>query len=123
MKIGNDIVKISRMENFFNNKHLFNRVFSPSEQQYILDVSTIQQRYERMAGKIALKEAVAKAFGVGIGKELGWLDVVSDHLEGGKPVVLKTEKLTNLLNKFGFSNLDVSISHMDDYATAVCVLF
>lgn len=123
MKIGNDIVNIDKMEKIFNNKQLFNRYFTPLEQSYILNATNQTLRFERMAGKIAIKEAVCKAFGVGIGKELRWLDVETDHLKTGKPIVLKNERIVKILQKNNLSDMDVSVSHMKDYATAVCVLF
>ena len=123
MKVGNDIVRISRMEDVYKNKRLMNRIFSPLEQSYILNATDMMLRFERMAGKIAIKEAVSKAFGVGIGKDLAWLDVETDHEKSGKPVVLKSKNLVKLLQNQNYADLDVSVSHMDDYATAVCIVF
>ena len=123
MRVGNDIVRISRMEKIYKNKRLMDRIFSPLEQSYILNAADMSVRFERMAGKIAIKEAVSKAFGVGVGKELKWLDVETDHQKSGKPVVLKGKNLVKLLEKQNFHDLDVSVSHMDDYATAVCIVF
>lgn len=111
------------MESFYTNKKLFSRVFSKLEQEYILGAQNLDVRFERMAGKIATKEAVSKAFGVGIGEELSWLDIQTDHTKSGKPVVIKTEKIEKLLKQHNLSDIDISISHMDDYATAVCIVF
>lgn len=123
MKIGNDIVKISKMEKVFNNKNLFNRYFTPLEQSYILNATNPSLRFERMAGKVAIKEAVSKAFGFGIGKELRWLDIETDHQKSGKPIIIKNDKIVKIMQKFNYSDMDVSISHMDEYATAVCLIF
>ena len=123
MKIGNDIVKILKMEKILSNKRLFNRYFTPLEQSYILNAANLSLRFERMAGKIAIKESVSKAFGFGIGKELRWLDIETDHQKSGKPVIIKNEKIVKIMQQYGFSDMDVSISHMDEYATAVCIIF
>lgn len=123
MKIGNDVVKIERMQKVLKNKNLFNRIFTPLEQGYVLNATNLETKLDRMAGKVALKEAVAKAFGVGICKPLAWKDVETDHNALGKPVVLKNEKIISLLKQNNLTDIDVSISHEGDYAFAVCVVF
>lgn len=123
MMIGNDIVKIDRMQKIYENERLLNRIFTKEEQEYINSASSMQVRFERMAGKIAVKEAVAKAFGVGIANELSWLDIKTTHKESGKPAIIKTQPILLLLKKSGLEDVDVSISHMDNYATAVCLVF
>lgn len=123
MMIGNDIVKIDRMQKIYENRHLFDRIFTKDEQEYINSASSMQVRYERMAGKIAVKEAVAKAFGVGIASELSWLDIQTSHKQSGKPLIIKTLPILKLLQENDLHDLDVSISHMDNYATAVCLVF
>lgn len=123
MMIGNDIVKVPRMQGVCKNQRLVNRIFTKSEQVYIFDVTSTQLQLERMAGKLALKEAVAKAFGVGIGKKLNWLDIETAHQNDGKPCINQTKKIKMLLQKVNLSNIDVSVSHMGDYATAVCLIF
>ena len=123
MKIGNDIVRVSRMHDIYTNKRLLNRIFTPLEQEYINQATDNNLMYERMAGKIAIKEAVAKAFGVGIAKELGWLDIQTSHNSNHKPIVLCTPKIQQLFNQTNLSSIDVSVSHMDDYATAACIVY
>ena len=123
MMIGNDLVRVSRMKSVCNNQHVFDRIFTPDEKVYITNATNPKLRLERTAGKIAIKEAVAKAFGVGIGKELCWLDVQTTHNLEGKPIIQKTDKICALLSKHHLENIDVSVSHMGDYATAVCLIF
>ena len=123
MMIGNDLVRVSRMKSVCNNHHVFDRIFTPDEKVYITNATNPKLRLERTAGKIAIKEAVAKAFGVGIGKELCWLDVQTTHNLEGKPIIQKTDKICALLSKHHLANIEVSVSHMGDYATAVCLIF
>lgn len=123
MKIGNDIVRVSRMHSIYDNKRLLNRIFTLEEQKYFENANDDSLKYERMAGKIAIKEAVAKAFGVGIAKELSWLDIQTSHDDNHKPMVLCTPKIKVLLDQNNLTAIDVSVSHMDDYATAVCIIY
>lgn len=123
MKIGNDIVRVSRMKDIYTNKRLMDRIFTSEEQAYFEDANDDSLKYERMAGKIAIKEAVAKAFGVGIAKELSWLDIQTSHDKNHKPIVLCTSKIKVLLKTYNLAAIDVSVSHMDDYATAVCIVY
>lgn len=111
------------MQKVLKSKALFNRIFTPLEQSYILNATNTNTKLDRMAGKVALKEAVAKAFGVGICKPLSWKDIETDHNALGKPLVLKNEKIITLLKQNNLTDLDVSVSHDGAYAFAVCLVF
>lgn len=60
------------------------RVFLTSEQAYCDSKASPWLYY---AGRFAVKEAASKAFGTGIGTDLGWLDmeVVKDPASGRPP--------------------------------------
>ena len=60
------------------------RILCPAEYDYCFshtDPST------HVAARFAAKEAVSKAFGTGIGTELGWLDIEVIRLESGSTQV------------------------------------
>jgi holo-[acyl-carrier protein] synthase len=68
--IGIDIASISRIQKFVNKfgKKGLRRFLSKKELKLATKIETI-------AGFWATKEAVSKALGCGIGKELGFLDI------------------------------------------------
>lgn len=102
MKIGTDIVKISRMEKSLQAEHFKKSVFTDAEISHCKEV-------ESFAGIFAAKEAYLKALGTGINCRLNTIEVL--HLENGKP----------FLN--GIENSDLSISHDGDYAIATVILW
>lgn len=115
--IGTDIIEIKRiLQSIKEHKDRFlNRLFTKDEIAYC-QKSSIPERH--FAGRFAAKEAVAKAFGVGIGKELSWKDIEITKDERGRPIV-KLSDATFI--KFKEPNIMVSISHCKEYASAVAI--
>ena len=75
-----------------------------------------------LAARFAVKEAVSKALGTGIGKELGWLDVEVKKEENGKPVAHFSAHGLKALNYIGAGSALISLSHLENVASAVAVL-
>ena len=110
MKAGCDIVKISRMEGFFEKGGL-KRCFTEKEEEYILSK---KNPYETAAGIFAAKEALGKALGKGL-SSFNLKEVAVCHDESGAPFFSFKENL--------FSNFEISlsISHDGEYAMAFVV--
>lgn len=74
----------------------------------------------RIAGFWAAKEACAKALGVGIGRELGFLDICINKNSKNAPYISISDKKKAY---FGFNSLALSISHDGGFAIAavICV--
>ncbi len=122
MRIGNDIVDVKRFLALIGNKRFLDRVFSKEEQEHIFSMKEKQKEAERMAGKFAAKESVAKALGLGISGGVNFLGiVVLPDNEGAPKVTLFGETLA-LFQKNGFKEIEVSISNTSEYATAVCII-
>lgn len=102
MKIGTDIVKISRIEKSIKNEHFIENVFTPDEAEYCRNA-------ENYAGLFAAKEAYLKAVGTGINCRLSTIEIAHD--DKGKPFFKN------------ISNSDLSISHDGDYAIAAVILW
>lgn len=96
------------------------RVFLPSEQAYCDGKAAPWLYY---AGRFAVKEAVAKAFGTGIGPDLGWLDmeVVKDP-DSGAPSISLSEHGRLLANRQGITRILISLSHTHNFAVAHALL-
>ena len=111
--VGVDIVSIERIEMFCArfSKQGLKRFLNESE---IALVKTPQS----IAGFWAAKEACAKALKCGIGKELGFHDILLSKDSKGTPLLwLTPEKL----DYFKVQDLSVSISHDAGFAIAVAV--
>jgi holo-[acyl-carrier protein] synthase len=93
--------------------------FTPGERAYCLGM---RDPVPFLAARFAAKEAVAKAFGTGIGAELGWKSIEVYHGERGEPLVrLDTQGLA-LLAARGAKGVLLTLSHTDAMAMAVAAL-
>ena len=115
MKIGTDIVQIRRIEasiEKFGDKFI-DRFLSQDEQE------RLGNKPESLAGYWAAKEAVAKALGCGIGRELGFHDIVLSKTDRGAPLFALR---ASAQEHFGIASRSLSISHDGGFALAVVAL-
>jgi holo-[acyl-carrier protein] synthase len=96
------------------------RVFLPSEQTYCDSKASPWLYY---AGRFAVKEAVSKAFGTGIGTDLGWLDmeVIKDPLSGAPSIALSPHGQL-LATRQHVTRILISLSHTHNFAVAHALL-
>lgn len=120
--IGVDVVHISRIENIGDLSAFIDKYFSAREKKYVFDKNGCT-RAQTVAGLFAAKEAVLKAFKIGLGRGIALKDVEILHDESGSPYLDITVDVSQLLEKSGHTGADISISHDGDYAVAVCQLF
>lgn len=112
--IGIDLIKTDRMERFlerFGDRGL-HKFLSESEILLI-------RNYRNAAGFWAAKEACAKALGCGIGSECGFHDIILSKSPKGAPEITLSPAVRE---RFGITDLSVSITHDGDYAIAVVAL-
>ena len=83
---GIDIVEVERIRKICKRwrKRFLNRVLREEEIKYCLSQNDPAQC---IAARFAGKEAVSKAFGTGIGAQLGWHDIEIVHQPKGRPTV------------------------------------
>jgi len=114
MKIGTDIVAISRIEKALNrHKESFKeRFLNPTE-------IALAKNNASIAGFWAAKEAISKAFGCGIGKELGFHDITISKNQKGAPYF---DLSPQTKERFPFQKSSLSISHDGGFAIAVVVI-
>ena len=119
--IGIDVVEVSRIKSSldeFGEKFL-TRIFTEIEREYCEK----QKRPElHLAARFAAKEAIAKAFGTGIGKDVGWLDMEILRRPSGEPEVRLTGSAMGLAKSRGVSRVMVSLTHAKHYAAANAVI-
>jgi len=119
--LGIDIVDIPRFRKVLekHGKKFIDRVFLSSEQRYCRGKADPCVHF---AGRFAAKEAISKAFGTGIGKEIGWLDMEIISLDSKAPVVKLNPHAAKLAKRYGAKNILVSISHTHAHASAAALL-
>ena len=119
--LGIDIIEVARVKashDRFGDRFL-NRILLPDEIAYC---QTHKNPAPFLAGRFAAKEAISKAFGTGIGAELGWRDMEIAHKASGEPYVMLHGKGKELLAARGAQRLLVSLSHTEHYAAATAIL-
>ena len=121
MRVGIDLVEVSRFSGERFTKEVFDNLFTPREQEHINDIGNPQLRFERMAGKFAAKEAVVKMLGFGINKGIVWQDIEILPNDLGKPVLNLYNGALRVFTDLKLHHADISISHTLDFATAICV--
>jgi len=119
--IGIDVVEVDRIRSSleeFSGRFL-DRIFTKPEQEYCRK----QKRPElHLAARFAAKEAIAKAFGTGIGKEIGWLDMEILRKESGEPEARLGGNAKDYANERGVEQVMVSLTHAKQYAAANAVI-
>jgi holo-[acyl-carrier protein] synthase len=119
---GIDIVETARMSETLRrwSGKFKDRVFLAEEQRYCDATASPSRHY---AGRFAVKEAVSKAFGTGMGPSLGWLDIeVVRNPRTGAPSVRMGRRGRDLARARGVSEVLVSLSHTRRYAVAQALL-
>ncbi|MBM4144108.1 MAG: holo-[acyl-carrier-protein] synthase [Lentisphaerae bacterium] len=119
---GIDIVETERMRALLErwDARFKGRVFLPAEQAYCDDKAFPSRHY---AGRFAVKEAVSKAFGTGIGPSLNWLDIEVVRDSGtGAPSVRMHGRAAETARGRGVADVLVSLSHTHNCAVAHALL-
>jgi holo-[acyl-carrier protein] synthase len=75
-----------------------------------------------LAKRFAAKEAVSKAWGTGIGAEIGWHDVAVGHDERGKPLIVASSALAQKFAEKNVVATHISLSDEAEHAIAFVVL-
>ncbi len=118
---GIDIIEVARirasLEKF--GERFGQRILLPDEMAYCL---SHKEPTPFVAARFAAKEAISKAFGTGIGGQLGWQDMEIRKKESGEPFVVLHGKGKILFETRGAKRLLVSLSHTQNYAAATAVL-
>ena len=90
--IGEDIVDINRFQEAIKRSpQMIERILTPSEMIYAKKLSP-KKRTAYYAKRFAGKEALSKACGTGIVKELHWLDLEILNNKKGAPIATFSEK-------------------------------
>src|SRR2546426_10733528 len=85
--IGIDIIEVERIQKSFEKfgERFLKRILLPNEIAYCL---SHKAPAPFLAARFAGKEAISKAFGTGIGAQLGWQDMEIARKPSGEPFVI-----------------------------------
>jgi holo-[acyl-carrier protein] synthase len=119
--IGMDIVETQRIASSLERfgERFLNRVFCEGEIAYS---NSMKFPHLHLAARFAAKEAISKAFGTGIGRELGWRDLEIVREPSGQPRVVLHGRAQQYAEERGARDIHVSLSHTDAYGAATAVI-
>jgi holo-[acyl-carrier protein] synthase len=115
--LGVDISEVDRIETAIK-RHgaaFLKRVFTPAEIAYC---ERHRNRFERYAGRFAVKEATMKALGTGWTQGVRWVDIEVTRLPSGKPTVTLHGATGEHAARLGVRHINVSITHSGNTAFA-----
>ena len=119
--LGTDIVEVARIKALHEKwgEDFLNRILLPDEIAYC---RSHRDAAPHVAARFAAKEAIAKAFGTGIGSDLGWRDMEIIRDEKGRPHVRLHGSGAELLTARGAKAIHITLSHTHANATATAIL-
>ena len=118
---GLDIIEIPRIAAAYEKfgARFTRRILHPAEIEYC-------EKHARpaplLAARFAAKEAISKAFGPGIGQELGWQDLGIRRSPTGAPYVVLHGAGEKLFAARNARHLWISLTHSAQYAAATATL-
>ncbi len=128
--LGTDLVFVPRLAKTYARQGdaFFHRVLTPEEVRYCKGMGLFREAVflKRAAGRIAIKEAVAKALGCGLngmgwGQGIGWLDVEIVSQTQSPPELVLQGRALKIAAGLGIRSWRLSLSHDGEYALATVI--
>ncbi|MCK4756745.1 holo-ACP synthase [candidate division WOR-3 bacterium] len=118
--IGIDIIEVSRIKNAITTKKNFlNRIYSNKE---IKLSDRGKFRFEELAGRFAVKEAILKAIKTGWRRGVKFNEIIVLNEPSGAPYVNLIGKTQKFAESLGVKNIFVSISHTKELAIGMAIV-
>ena len=115
--IGIDVAEVKRIRAVIESQgeRFLRRVFTLEEVAYC---EKFKNKYERYAGRFAVKEATMKALGTGWSSGVRWVDIEVVRERGGKPTLELRGEAKKIADKLGVRHIAVTITHTASQALA-----
>jgi holo-[acyl-carrier protein] synthase len=115
--MGIDVAEVDRIRAVVEAQadRFLKRVYTPAEVAYC---EQFKKKYERYAGRFAVKEAAMKALGTGWSRGVRWVDVEVVRQRGGRPTLELKGEAKNIADRLGVKHIAVSITHTAEQAFA-----
>jgi holo-[acyl-carrier protein] synthase len=115
--MGIDIAEVPRIQAVIESQkeRFLKRVYTLDEVAYC---EQFKSKYERYAGRFAVKEAAMKALGTGWSRGVRWVDLEVVRQRGGKPTLVLKGEARRIADAMGVKNIAVSITHTAGQALA-----
>ena len=119
--VGIDQIEVSRIRDSIarHGDSFLAKVFTEKERDLCMQRTDPAPCF---AARFASKEAASKALGIGIGQEFGWLDLEVQRQESGQPLAVFSPRMKPILDKRMATSVLISVSHLQEVASAIVVL-
>jgi holo-[acyl-carrier protein] synthase len=119
--VGIDFIEVARIQGSYERfgERFLNRILLADEIKYCLS-HVVPGPF--LAARFAAKEAISKAFGTGIGAQLGWQDMEVGRKASGEPFVILHGRGQTLAEQRGAKSVLISLTHTQSHAAAVAIL-
>jgi holo-[acyl-carrier protein] synthase len=115
--MGIDIAEVRRIQAVIEaqKERFLRRVYTLAEVAYC---EQFKNKYERYAGRFAVKEAAMKALGTGWSRGVRWVDVEVVRQRAGRPTLALKGVAKKIADELGVKHIAVSITHTAEQALA-----
>jgi len=119
--IGIDLIEVARIAKQIDSQTRFKtKIFSKKEIEYCESFKV--NRAQHYAARYAAKEAFFKALGTGYRGGLTFAEISIENDNLGKPSVILSGNIRALAESKGFTNIQISLSHIKEYACAIVII-
>ncbi|WP_075618273.1 holo-ACP synthase [Paenisporosarcina indica] len=120
--IGTDLVEIQRISKAYNRRSIgfVKRILTVKEFKEFHRLDSEKRKMEWLSGRFAAKEALAKAVGTGIGKQVNLKDIEISCDSLGKPDLVLSDKVRALYPENTIYHL--TITHTENNASAFVII-
>ena len=119
--IGTDIVDVERIRKLDSLEKFADKILSLNELE-VFKSQIDEKKVTFLAKQFAAKEAVSKALGTGIGKDIRFNQIEILRNSDGKPYLNHDGMITTIFNDLGITKTHVSLSDEKKYALAFVIL-
>ncbi len=108
--MGIDVAEVERIRGAIerHGEVFLRRVFTAKEREYC---ERFKNKFERYAGRFAVKEAAMKALGTGWSKGVRWMDIEVVRQKGGRPTLALAGEAGKIAKQLGVKHIALSITH------------
>src|SRR3989454_12610409 len=115
--LGVDITEVERVRGAIERQgeRFLKRLYTAKERAYC---EKFKNKYERYAGRFAVKEAAMKALGTGWSRGVRWVDIEILRRQGSRPMLELKGEARKIADRLGVKNIAISITHTSRQAMA-----